>query len=222
MHERSYPPGFTEVVTEWVNGLRPVIQRIPSLKKVDLVIEGGWGGDNLMSHIAFDTFPGALYVGTDICEAIMESSFDKQRLSGAVDSATVQEIIAANAQRAYAMRDALVYGNCFDGKLISDLMAKLSRERPILVTFNGLGALEDTIISQSERKRQEDRYPIRRWFVSDMPYIAHMHVTHLGVDWKRSDNKVNGVFWEVAQAAEKAGWQVQRFIAGIIAVKPSV
>jgi hypothetical protein len=209
-------PETQNTVEEWVEGIVPLVERYPQLQDTDLVVEGGMGTGRITTHIAKRLFPNAIYIGTDIADALTHYF---QRLRGEIDDETLQRVLDANHNPTYNMENALVYGNCFDWKLITDVANKTDTHHPLLISKNALFALTDRKANPWDRKVFEDLITFTG--MTQLPSIYKAQL-HLGIVWDlepQGDNISGDAYYNLEQAARSAGWTTERFDIGLLMVQ---
>ncbi len=203
-------PKEIQSVMGWVGEFRPLLERYPLLRQVDLVIEGGIGNGQTMPHIARAMFPHqALWVGTDLSSALAAG---RGRFYGAIDEKTLRKILETNQHPDLAMSEAIIWANCFDYSLVQDIMRKTGKSFPFLTSFNALPALLDRKLSHYEGKKESgDVYPLDHVVNKDSPYIGQLHVCNRGI-WNDEGptNDIEGAYYDLEEAAQKAGWATER------------
>jgi hypothetical protein len=197
-------------VEEWVEGILPLVEKFPQLAETDLVVEGGVGNGRITAHIARRLFPNALYIGTDIADAF---SGYLSRLRGEIDDETLERVVIANRNPVADMKRTIVYGNCFDGRLINDIMKKTGKQHPLLISKNSLFALLDKNANPWDRKDEADFIPLGGILRRPNLYQAQIH---LGVNWNDSMGVISDTFLKLETTAQREGWTTERFDVGIL------
>lgn len=212
-------PETIQAIESWKQVLSPIFERHPVLSQVDLIIEGGVGGGRFMPHLIRALFPQAVYIGTDISEEFAQSlGFHGPRLRGTVADSVVRDIIAEHELPTTDREKAMIRANCLDMELVRDLMAKLAKRKVMLVSYNAMGSLQGKEINIWEKKNDGDRLPLNLTTQPDSPYEAMLHLinTEYGA-W--GSLSMNRGFFELLDSSQAAGWQIEQFDQGLLAIK---
>ena len=178
--EMKFNPEELTLMDSLVNQIELVKDKYPILSLVDMVVEGGVGQEKLMREVVRETFPQALYVGMDLSETLRTPFYRSM-----IDLETVSKIIKRNQNSIPTFGDYEIRANCFDYGLVQDMLAKAEKKYPLLVSMNGLFALESNVaISPYELKEEKDKYSYDHWFSEQSPYVAHLHLYNSPLRWK--------------------------------------
>ena len=184
-------------VCSWADPYLPYLKQYPLLQQVDLVIEGGIG-TSISLNIVHRLFPQAVYIGTDLSPRIVGrrprqiNQIDDQILNG------ILEVDGTFGQKNY--ENAVIHANCFDTKLIRDIMKKTGRYTPLLFSIDALNALLDMQkMNPWDKKFDVDKYTTQQVITSTSPYVAQLHIA---IDvWKEPQGHRH--HYELETAADK-------------------
>ncbi len=197
---RYLSPEDAKTVEKLTPDLELLIGRNPELRQVDIVIEGGVGGNRTIVHVMKKIFPHALYVGMDVADAIAPGN----RLSGSIDEKTLLRILDANKHPDVLMQKAIVKASCVDFDLIRDIMKKTGRSVPLLVTHNALYSLTHTRERNPFEKKKSEIEIVRVNELTSLknPFFAQIHYSQEIYPLAELDLKT---------AAQRAGWKTDNF-----------
>lgn len=184
--------------------IKHLISEYPQLGDSRLVIEGGVGPGKHMKSIVSNVFPDALYVGTDLAFSLFATLTNPR-------GEQIRKSVNVNQLEAIKKGDAIVYANCFDNKLISDIANKTGRN-PVLLT--SIGALRPLMGTESHLG---EVIGFDNGFSGDAPYTGQIHLLYPSLEDYRK--KYPEIIKDVENSALRNGWDKVEFPTGLAFLK---
>lgn len=180
--------------------IKQLISEYAQLGDSRLVIEGGVGPGKYMRSIVSNLFPDALYVGTDLAFSLFATLTNP-------GGEQIRKAVDVNQLEAIQKGDAVVYANCFDNKLISDISNKTGRN-PVLLT--SIGALRPLMGTESHLG---EVIGFDNGFSKDTPYTGQIHLLYPSLEEYRK--KYPEIVKQAEYSAIKNGWNKIEFPTGV-------
>lgn len=195
----------------------PLKEKYPILKQVDLVIEGGVGGNRAMAYAAKFLFQRALYIGTDLHPLMIP--IHKMRITGSIDPQIFQQVQEANKSDGLFPEGALVCADCFDEGLVRDIMHRSVCRFPLLVSIDGLPFLLSNL-NAGDRKPTSDYHPIKDILSEKTSFIGQLHVASSQL-WHDDGSKPGseGYYYALEESAQAMGWISDRLPNALILLR---
>lgn len=207
---------------DWITAVDLLIQTVPTIKAVDLIVEGCIGGNEWCAYWLAQSLPNSLYVGTDIAPALL--SLTQERVDEGISIDTYEKLVAGQAQLKTDEGDSsevTLRANCLSPALIQSLKDLSHAHTTMLVTFNGLVGLMGQDFVPGERKNKRDLTPVSKVVSSDL-YDVQLHLTeseNLPSLWASPVNVVTRWYYQAEQAAKEVMRQTIRIKDGLVILK---
>ncbi len=206
--------GVKKIADAYQAELAPVIEAHAELGQADLVIEGGVGTGVMARRIVQRLFPETPYVGTDLFPPLV----DTPRQLGKVKGSLLKTVLAAPPRESADDTGSILYANCFDFDLVTDIQRRTGASSPLLFSYNALYALFDRKMNPWERKDYQDRFTEAQMLGEDNVYSGHIHV---GVDWSdEGRTAVSNRYFSMEKCAQELGWLTHRTESALVLVAP--